>query len=402
MSRTPAPDAAVRSEGGAWGGAGAGQGGGDAAELRVERVRSRRELDAFLKLPWRIYAGDPAWVPPLLSDQRKVLDRRHPFHAHAEVEYFLAWRGGEAVGRVAALVNRRYNEFHGERTGFFGLFESIADEGVVAALLGAAEAWLRARGMERVVGPMNLSTNDELFSPGVLVDGFDRPPSIMMAHGRPYYPELLEAAGYAKAKDLVAYWMEGERPPERLLRGIARLQKAEGVVVRSLDLRRFDEEVRAIQDVYHSAWERNWGFVPMTDAEFEHLARSLRPVVEPRLCVIAEVGGQAVGFALTLPDYHQVLKRLNGRLLPFGILKFLWYRRKIDAARVLTLGLRPGYRHRGLDAMMIVHIWEQAVRLGYAQGECSWVLEDNWEMRRGIERVGGRVYKTYRVYEKAL
>ena len=394
MNQAPAPGAAP-PDGGA-------RGVGGEAGLRVERVRGRRQLGIFLKLPWRIYAGDPVWVPPLLSDQRKVLDPRHPFHAHAEVECFLAWRGREPVGRIAAIANHRYNEFHGDRTGFFGLFESVDDAGVAAALLAAAEGWLRARGLERALGPMNFSTNDEFFSPGVLVDGFDRPPSIMMAHTPPYYAALLEGAGYTRAKDLVAYWLTGERPPERLLRGIARLQRSEGVVVRSLDLRRFDEEVRAIQDVYHSAWERNWGFVPMTDAEFAHLAKSLRPVVEPRLCVIAEVDGQAVGFALTLPDYHQVLKRLNGRLLPFGLFKFLWYKRKIDAARVLTLGVRPGYRHRGLDAMMIVHIWEQAVQLGYTQGECSWILEDNWDMRRGIERVGGQVYKTYRVYEKAL
>lgn len=394
MTHAPAPGSA-RPDGGA-------RSIGGEAGLRVERVRSRRELGIFLKLPWRIYAADPVWVPPLLSDQKKVLDPRHPFHAHAEVACFLAWRGGEPVGRIAAIANHRYNEFHGDRTGFFGLFESVDDADVAAALLATAEEWLRARGLERALGPMNFSTNDELFSPGVLVDGFERPPSIMMAHTPPYYAALLEGAGYTGAKDLVAYWLAGERPPERLLRGIARLQRSEGVVVRSLDLRRFDEEVRAIQDVYHSAWERNWGFVPMTDAEFAHLAKSFRPVVEPRLCVIAEVDGQAVGFALTLPDYHQVLKRLNGRLLPFGLLKFLWYRRKIDAARVLTLGIRPGYRHRGLDAMMIVRIWEQAVELGYAQGECSWILEDNWDMRRGIERVGGQVYKTYRVYEKAL
>jgi len=394
MRQAPAPGAAQPGA--------AARGVGGEAGLRVERVRGRRELGIFLKLPWRIYADDPVWVPPLLSDQRKALDPRHPFHAHAEVACFLAWRGRQPVGRIAAIANHRYNEFHGDRTGFFGLFESVDDADVAAALLATAEEWLRARGLERALGPMNFSTNDELYSPGVLVDGFERPPSIMMAHTPPYYAALLERAGYGGAKDLVAYWLAGERPPERLLRGIARLQRSEGVVVRSLDLRRFDEEVRAIQDVYHSAWERNWGFVPMTDAEFDHLAKSFRPVVEPRLCVIAEVDGRAVGFALTLPDYHQVLKRLNGRLLPFGLIKFLWYRRTIDAARVLTLGLRPEYRRRGLDAMMIVRIWEQAVQLGYAQGECSWILEDNWDMRRGIERVGGQVYKTYRVYEKAL
>src|SRR5690606_16720577 len=212
MKQAPAPGAAPPVVGV--------RGVGGEAGLRVERVRGRRELGIFLKLPWRIYAADPVWVPPLLSDQRKALDSRHPFHAHAEVACFLAWRGGEPVGRIAAIATRRYIEVLGDRAGFFGLFESVDDADVAAALLAAAEAWLRARGLERVVGPMNFSTNDELSSPGVLVGGFDRPPSIMMAHTPPYYAALLEGAGYARAKDLVAYWLAGERPPERLLRGI--------------------------------------------------------------------------------------------------------------------------------------------------------------------------------------
>lgn len=369
-------------------------------EIQVEPVRGRRDLGRFLRLPWRIYQRDSAWVPPLLVDQKTLLNRdKHPFHQHADVEYFLAWRGDDLVGRIAAIVNHRHVEFHDERTGFFGFFESVHDPAVGVALLGAAEAWVAARRMERIRGPMNLSTNEEC---GLLVAGFEDPPLVMMAHHPPYYADLLEAAGYAKAKDLLAYWLDDSTPPERLVRGVARVEARLGVRVRPLELRRFREEVARIQEVYNSAWERNWGFVPMTDAEFAHLARDLRPVVEPSLCVIAETDAEPVGFALALPDYNQALSRIDGRLFPLGLFKLLWYRRKIDRARVLTLGLKPGYRRTGLDAVLYLRLFQAGARTGYHRGECSWILEDNWDMRRGLERMGARVHKTYRIYEKAL
>ncbi|MBX6365760.1 MAG: N-acetyltransferase [Gemmatimonadetes bacterium] len=371
--------------------------------MTVRPVRGRRDLGRFMKLPWSIYRGDPNWVPPLLMDLRTALTPgKHPFHEHAEVEYFLAWRGGRPVGRIAATVNRQYIDFHGEKLGFFGFFESINDCGVAEALLGAAEAWLRARGMERVQGPMNFSTNEEFCSPGVLIDGFDTPPKVMMTHSPPYYAGLLEAAGYGRAKDLLAYYLDGPTPPERLVRGVERLQKSEGITIRSLDLSDFDAEVARIKEIYNSAWERNWGFVPMTDAEFDHMARALKPVVEPRLVLIAEVRGEPVGFAIGLPDFNQVLKRINGRLLPFGLIKLLWYRRKIDEARVITLGLKPGFRKMGIDAMLYLRLFQEGPKVGIPRAECSWILEDNWDMRRGLERMGARVYKTYRVYEREL
>jgi hypothetical protein len=372
--------------------------------VEVSAVRDRRDLDRFVRLPWRLYRDDPQWVPPLIRDVRFLLDRRrHPFHRHAEVEYFLGWRGEECVGRIAAVHNRTHVEFHEETAGFFGLFECVDDAAVARALLAAAEAWVAERGLSVLRGPMNFSTNDELCSPGVLIDGFDTRPTIMMAHNPPYYAALLEGAGYGKAKDLVAYWLEGEEPPERLVRGLARVQKAHGVRVRSLNVRDFDAEVRRIQEIYNSAWERNWAFVPMSTDEIAHLAVSLRPVVNPSLCVLAETeAGEPVGFALALPDYNQALRHVNGRLFPFGLLKLLWYRRRIDTARIITLGLKRDYRHRGLDAALIVHLFREGPKAGFPRGECSWILEDNWEMRRGIERIGGRVYKTYRVFEKPI
>jgi GNAT superfamily N-acetyltransferase len=371
--------------------------------VEVRPVSGRAELERFLRLPWRIYAGDPHWVPPLLSDVRAALDpKKHPFHEHADVATFLAWRGNEAVGRIAAVVNRVHNEFHEESTGFFGLFESIDDQGVADALLMTAEKWLRERGMTSVQGPMNLSTNEEVSSPGVLVDGFHRPPVIMMSHNPPYYAALVERAGYAGAKDLLSYWIDVPEPPARLRRGYERLLAAGDVTVRSLDMRRFDDEVATIQRIYNSAWERNWGFVPMTPAEIGHMAKQLKPVANPDICAIAEVNGEAVGFALALPDYNMALRHVNGRLFPLGIFKLLWHRRRIDTARTLTLGVTPGYRGRGLNALLITHINLAANRSGIWRGECSWILEDNWEMRRILEKSGAVADKTYRVYQKHL
>ena len=373
------------------------------ASIEVRPVRGRAERRRFLHFPWRVNAGDPLWVPPLLADQKKLFDRsRHPFHQHADVEYFLAWRGREVVGRIAAIINHRYNEFHGEQTGTFGFFDVEDDPAAAAALREAAEQWLAARGMDRVLGPFNFSTNDESTSPGVLIDGFETPPALMMSHNPRYYSRLIEWAGYGKAKDLLAYWLQGDEPPDRLVRGVARIQRQEQVVLRGLDLAHFPQEVERIKEVYNSAWERNWGFVPMTDAEMDHLAHELKPVVNPALCVIAEIRGEPVAFALALPDLNQALRHVNGRLFPFGLVKLLWHARRIRTARVLTLGIKPGYRRLGLDAMMYLRIWTEGHRLGFRAAECSWILEDNWDMRRGLERMGALVYKTYRVYEKPL
>ena len=371
--------------------------------VEVREVEGRRDLERFLKMPWRIYEGDPMWVPPLLADVRAALDRaKHPFHEHAEVALFLGHRGGDVVGRIAAIVNRAHNEFHADRLGFFGLFESIDDQGVADALLRTAEAWLRERGMTSIQGPMNLSTNEEVCSPGVLIEGWHRPPAVLMGHTPRYYEELITRAGYAKAKDLVAYWLDSENTPPRLQRTYDRLLRDGRVKLRTLDVRRFDEEVAVVRDIYNSAWERNWGFVPMTGAELDNMAKQLKPIVEPKLCVFVEVDGQPAGFVLGLPDFNVALKHVNGRLFPFGMLKLLWYRRKIAHCRTITLGLKPEFRGRGLDGLLIAHLFIEAKKVGIWKGECSWILEDNWDMRRGLDRIGGAPDKTYRLYEKPL
>lgn len=371
------------------------------AGVSISPVRSRSELDRFIRCAWDIYAHDPMWVAPLVMDMKSVLSTTHPFHRHAEVELFTASRAGRVVGRVAAIHNRAHTEFCNEPAGFFGLFECIDDPGVARALLSTAESWLRERGLELVRGPMNLSTNDELWSPGVLIDGFDTPPAIMMGHTPPYYAGLIEACGYHKSKDLLAYWIDRSRL-SRLERSADRLLRRSGVRMRSLNKRRLKEEVDIIQAIYNEAWERNWGFVPMSAEEIQHLAKQLGPVVNPNLCVIAFLGEEPVAFALALPDYNQALRHLNGRLLPFGIFKLLWYKRKIDAARTLTLGVKREHRQKGLDALLILHLFREGARDGIRQGECSWILEDNTSMRHGLERLGARAYKTYRVFEKKL
>lgn len=359
-------------------------------------------MKQFIRLPWRIYADDPVWVPPLLSDQRKLFDRaKHPFHEHADVEYFLAWRGSEPVGRVAAFINHRYNEFHSDHTGFFGFFESINDRTVAHALLDAAESWVREHGARRIMGPFNFSTNDESHSPGILLDGFDKPPIVLMGHGRPYYQDLVESAGYGKVEDLLAYWIDSNETPERLAHVVQRIERSiDGFSIRPVNLKKLDDEVELIQQIYNSAWEQNWGFVPLTEKEIEHLAKELKPIVEPRYALLAFVNGDPAGFTLTLPDFNQALKHVNGRLLPFGIPKLLWYARKIDRARVFALGLKPEYRGMGIDVIFFTRAFMTARELGHTGGECSWILEDNWKMRRGLEKVGAYVYKTYRVYQK--
>ena len=371
--------------------------------IEVRALASRSDLDRFIKLPWRIYQNDPVWVPPLLMDVRNALDRKkHPFHQHAEVEYFLAWRNGEPVGRIAAIVNHLHNQFHDDRTGFFGFFESIPDHAVATALLERVQAWLAERGRTSAQGPMNFSTNEEVASPGVLIDGFETPPKIMMTHTPRYYSELLEAAGYSKAKDLLCYWMDASSTPERLVKGLARLGRNEGVTMRPLNMKDFAGELARVKSIYNSAWEKNWGFVPMTDAEFDYMAKQLKPLIDPELVLIAEAQGEPVAFAIQLPDFNQAMKHMNGRLFPTGLFKFLWYKRKINEVRVLTLGVILNYRNRGIDTMLMVRMMEVAQPRRMAKGECSWILEDNMPMRRGMERMGAHIYKTYRVYEKLL
>lgn len=363
-------------------------------------------MKPFIDLAWKLNSDDPNWVAPLRMSLSSALDRKkHPFHKHADVAYFLAERpDGEAVGRIAAIVNRLHNEFHEDRVGFFGLFECEQDPTTAEALFDAAAAWLVARGMTEMRGPVNFSTNEEIASPGILIQGFETRPKFMMGHNPRYYPDLFDSAGFVKAKDLLAFLFDDpDAMPQRWLEMSDRMVNRHGAKLRTLDLRHFRRDVDAMKEVYNSAWARNWGFVPMTDEEFEHLAKEFRPVVDPELCILGFIDGEPIGFSLALPDLNEALRFLpSGRLLPFGFLKFLWYRRKIKGIRVMTLGLKPRYIHSGLGVAFYLKGWRNGANLGYTKGEASWVLEDNLEMVRALERMGAVPYRKYRLYERPL
>jgi GNAT superfamily N-acetyltransferase len=372
------------------------------ADVEVSRVQTGLEKDEFIRFQWKVYQGDMHWVAPLLMERREFLDpAKNPFFDHADVALFVARRGGEVVGRIAAVEDRNFNAFHSTRTAYFGLYESVNDVGVAAALFKAARDWARWRGLDTLLGPLNLSTNYEV---GLLVEGFDSDPYIQMTYNPRYYGELFEACGLKKAKDLWAWERSAKTPPpDRFLRIADKIKEHQEITVRSANLKDFDAEVARIKDVYNAAWEQNWGFVPMTSAEFDKLARDLKQMIVPDLAVIAEHKGEPVAFSLTVPDYNQALKKLNGRLttfgLPIGLAKLLWHSRKIDKVRLIALGVKQGWRRRGLDAVLIVEAIRRADKLGYEGGEVSWTLEDNNLINGAIEASGCTRTKVYRVYE---
>jgi ribosomal protein S18 acetylase RimI-like enzyme len=371
--------------------------------MRVREAATSADRDRFIRLPWEIYRQDACWVPPLISEVRAFLDPlRNPFFEHAEVKLFLVCDdAGAPRGRIAAIVNRRHVEQHGEAAGFFGLFECRDDPEAAAALFDAAGGFLKSRGMTVMRGPENMSVNDDI---GLLVEGFDSPPAIMMPYNPRYYPARVEACGFRKSMDLCAWYGDARELeiPEKIGRGIELCKRRFGFRVRSLDLRRFDEELRSIHAVYTQAWERNWGAVSMTQKEFDHLAAQLKPVVDPDLCLIAEVGGEVAGFSLALPDFNQVLIHLDGRLFPFGIFKLLWYRRKIDMIRILTAGVIQKFRHMGIDSCFYYETWKRGNAKGIYRGEMSWILENNAPMNNALRNLGFKIYKRYRLYDRPL
>jgi GNAT superfamily N-acetyltransferase len=368
--------------------------------LEVRPVRSRRDLMRFIRLPWRLYRNEPNWVPPLVSERKRHLDRsRNPFFEHAEAEYFLAWREGEPVGRITAHVDHRLNEFQGNDWGLFGFFESEDDPEVAAALVQSAGDWLLERGRDRMVGPMDFTTNHEC---GLLVEGHERPPQILEFWHHPYYAGLLEEQGLAKVMDLYKWELhisDREKVLPVLFELAEKLEPEHGIKVRHMRRRDFTNEVRRFMEIYNSAWERNWGFVPLTDAELEHYAKELKPILDENWAMMAEKDGEVVGAALTIPDYNKVLARLNGRLLPFGWLKALLARRKIDSVRVFALGVKPEYQHTGVAAAFYVEHFDMAQVTPQKWGEMGWILESNTAMNRGMEAMGGRIVKRYRLYE---
>jgi len=370
--------------------------------LQIKEVKSRKDLKAFVMLPFRLYKGDPNWVPPLIGDQMKFLDPRHnPFFQHSEASLYLAVRDARVVGRISAHTNTRHNLEHHDEVGFFGFFECEEDPEAAKALLNTALQWNRTRKRSAVRGPINFTINDEC---GMLVDGFDSPPMIMNRHDKPYYQHLLEGCGFVKAMDMYAYLSIRTEMPERIDRVAAMIEKRTGVKIRSLskDKAMRAKDIETIFHIYSKAWEYNWGNVPMTQAELEHLASELLPLADPDMIFIAEMDGQPVGFSLAMPNYNEVLKVMNGRTHLWALIKAMIAKKRIGSARVVTMGLIEEYRKRGIDTLFYYYSYKHDIPKGYIRGEFSWVLENNVMMNRVAEMLDAERYKTYRIYEHAI
>jgi GNAT superfamily N-acetyltransferase len=377
------------------------------ASLTIRPVRTRRERKRFVKVPFHLHRDHPKWVAPLIFERMEFLDpKKNPYFDHAEVELFVAEREGEPVGRISAHLDSRWDEFQGGSDAMFGFFETIEDPEVAKALLQTATEWAAAKGRQRILGPMDFSTNDEI---GILVEGFDLRPRILEPWHPPFYNELIEAEGFAKTMDVLMWDLQfgqlkdGEKFDPSIHAAAKRALEEEGITIRTMRLKEMAAEVRRFMDIYNEAWGSNWGFVPITDDEVEFQAKNLKQVLDERWAYMAEKDGEAIGAALTLPDINQVMVGLNGRLLPFGWAKFLLGKRKIDQCRVFALGVKSDYRHTGVAAgLYLRHLEEAAVPGGITGGEMGWILETNKPMNRAMEGMGGKIVKKYRLYERAL
>lgn len=368
------------------------------SEVSVQPIVTRRDGEVFVRLPWKIYANNPVWIPPLLTDRRKLIDRkRNPFYHHADAEFFLAKRNGETVGRIGAIFNRNHNVEHKENIGFFGFFECIDDPQVSNALFHTAKSWLKSKGATAIRGPANPSVNDEY---GLLIDGFEHPPVILMPYNPPYYAGLIERAGLKKIKDLYAYHLVEEKVvSERLQKVVARVNRMDGLTFRSVDMKNFWGEINIIKGVYNKAWQYNWGAVPMTDEEFDALAHYLKPVIDPDLLLVAEYKGEIIGFSLTVPDLNVALKyNRGGRLLP-GIIRLFLHKKKINWVRIVVLGVVQEHQKTGAASVLFYETARRGIAKGYSNGEAGWVLEDNVMMNRAAEFLNADRYKTYRIYQ---
>jgi GNAT superfamily N-acetyltransferase len=373
--------------------------------VTVRPVEGNRDLKRFIELPYRLRRDDPQWVPPLRYERRQFLDRiKNPYFQHAEAEYFLAERDGDVVGRITAQVDRRWDEFQGGSDGMFGFLELENGPEVARALIDTASAWVRERGRERILGPMDFTTNDEC---GLLVDGYEDQPIILQPWNPPYYKELLEGLGMTKAMDMRMWdlWLgklKAGNEFDPMIEAAAKISEDKGVVVRKMRKRDLEAEIGRFMEVYNEAWSRNWGFVPITEAEVAFQARNLKPILVEDWAMIAEQDGKVVGAALTLPDFNQVLKKMNGRLFPFGWWHFLTGRGKIDRVRVFALGVKREYQHLGVAAALYKRHRETAEYMPQKGGQTGWILETNKSMNRAMEGMGGTIAATYRLYQLGL
>jgi hypothetical protein len=379
---------------------------GTGAAVEVRPVETRRDLRAFISFPYRLYADDPAWIPPLLSEQRHAFSPRSPYFQHATVQLFTAYRGGQPVGRVSAQIDDLRVARYDDATGHFGVLEAIDDPAVFAALLEAAEGWLRARGMRRVVGPFNLSINGDI---GIMVEGFEHPPVFLTGHGRPYYDAHVQALGYHKVKDVMAYTLDPTAtPPRTMVESARRARESARVRIRPVDKKHLRAEMDLISDIFNDAWEHNWSFVPFTEAEFEEIGSALGYIVPRDFVQFAEVDGETAAMLVIVPNLNELIGDLRGRLAPLGWLKLLYRLRMRPprSARVALMGVRKRFQESTLAMALVFGLIEAARdpvlsrQMRYL--EMGWVLEDNFALLRLMRLLGGRRYKTYRCYQKSL
>lgn len=376
-----------------------------ADNIEILEIESDSDKNKFIEFQYKLYKGNKYWVEPLRFDVKNNLsEKKNPFYQHSKLKLWMAKKNGEIVGRIAGIINDNHNKFHKDKVGFFGFFECINDKQVAKLLFEKAAEFVKENGMDTLRGPVNPSTNDEC---GLLVDGFDKSPVMLMTYNPEYYAELLESFGFKKAKDLYALWIskdviKNEQMMSKLERISEMILKKEKLTIRKVNLKDFQNEVQKVREVYNNAWEENWGFVPMTEDEFKHIAANLKMVVDPMYVEFAEINGETVGFSLALPDINQATKGLNGKLFPFGIFKFLANKKKIDQLRVIIMGVKKEYHKKGIDAIFYRDIIRDANNRGIKGAEISWVLEDNLAMKQTAEKLGAKVYKTYRMYDFSI
>ncbi len=366
----------------------------------VSFVSTKEEKKQFLEFPYQHYAGDEHWVPPLKMEQKKLLDTdKNPFYENADIALFLAEQNGEICGRIAAIEDRRFNKYHNVKTGFFGFFECINDPSMAKLLFRVAGDWLKERGLNRLIGPANPSMMDEI---GILIDGFEYDPSILMPYHKPYYGDLLDEVGLEKEMDLFAFRVNQDNVSfERMDRAAEIMNRRyPTLAVRSIDLKNIDKEVEIVQDIFNKAWSDNWGFIPMSKEELTTLADDLKLILDPDFAHIAEIEGEPIAFSVALPDLNQALKHLDGTLFPFGIFKLLWHKRNINQVRTALMGVLPEYQGKGFDALFHRLAILNGREKGIYSSELSWVLETNTNMIRVAERLGAEKEKTYRMYKK--
>jgi hypothetical protein len=366
--------------------------------IKIEPVTTTAERELFIKFLWKIYAKNPYWVPPLLMDRRKLMDKKkNPFYQHAEAEFYVAKRDGEMVGRIAGIVNDNHNKEHNENIGFFGFFECINDQDVANALFDTAKKYVKSKGCTAIRGPANPSVNDEY---GLLIDGFNERPTVLMPYNPEYYAKLVENYGFVKAKDLYAYTLSQETVySDRFNRANNLVKQRNSLTIRSIDMKNFDRDVAIVKSLYNAAWAKNWGAVPMTDAEIDAMAKDLKPIVVPDLVIFAETKGKPIGFGLSLPDINVPLwYNKKGRLLP-GLFQLFFRKKEINLVRIIVLGVLPEYLNTGAGGVLFYETAVRAKKLGYKYGEASWVLEDNVRMVKSAEAMNGKITRRYRIYD---